>query len=226
MRLTEAGLKLGMAAVLGLAVATGAVAQSAQQALSSESVIETIKKRGALKVGMSTFVPWAMRDKNGDVRSVANRPATLGSANPWFLIDGSRMIKPVVFQRRRDYRLQAMTDLRDELVFSRDEFRYGVDARCNAGYGLWQLAYGSKQPLTAAAFEAAYGLPAFGGRFTGTPHAGCEVSGEARDCPVGWRLGPEAPNAPDVSLGAKATRSEDGTDAPVGSFGIDLTVRW
>ncbi|MDE0460426.1 MAG: transporter substrate-binding domain-containing protein [Chromatiales bacterium] len=67
MRLTEAGLKLGMAAVLGLAVATGAVAQSAQQALSSESVIETIKKRGALKVGMSTFVPWAMRDKNGEL---------------------------------------------------------------------------------------------------------------------------------------------------------------
>ena len=67
MRLTEAGLKLGMAAALGLAVATGAVAQSAQQALSSESVIETIKKRGALKVGMSTFVPWAMRDKKGEL---------------------------------------------------------------------------------------------------------------------------------------------------------------
>ena len=67
MRLTEAGLKLGLAAALGLAVATGAVAQSAQQALSSESVIETIKKRGALKVGMSTFVPWAMRDKNGEL---------------------------------------------------------------------------------------------------------------------------------------------------------------
>lgn len=67
MRLTEAGLKLGMAAVLGLAVATGAVAQGAQQQLSSESVIEIIKKRGALKVGMSTFVPWAMRDKNGEL---------------------------------------------------------------------------------------------------------------------------------------------------------------
>ncbi|MHA1566920.1 MAG: transporter substrate-binding domain-containing protein, partial [Alphaproteobacteria bacterium] len=31
----------------------------------SESVIETIKKRGAIRVGMATFVPWAMRDKNG-----------------------------------------------------------------------------------------------------------------------------------------------------------------
>lgn len=67
MRLTDAGLKLGMAAALGMAVATGAVAQSAQQQLSSESVVETIKKRGALKVGMSTFVPWAMRDKNGEL---------------------------------------------------------------------------------------------------------------------------------------------------------------
>ena len=67
MKLTEAGLKLGMAAVLGMAVATGAVAQSAQQQLSSESVIETIKKRGALKVGLGTFVPWAMRDKKGEL---------------------------------------------------------------------------------------------------------------------------------------------------------------
>ena len=67
MKLTDAGLKLVVAAVLSLAVATGAAAQSTQQALSSESVIETIKKRGALKVGMSTFVPWAMRDKNGDL---------------------------------------------------------------------------------------------------------------------------------------------------------------
>ena len=40
-------------------------------------------------------------------------------------------------------------------------------------------------------FEAAYGLPAFGGRFTGTPHAGCGVSGETRDCTVGWRIAPE-----------------------------------
>ena len=67
MSLSETGLKLGMAAVLGVAVATGAAAQSAQQQLSSESVIETIKKRGALKVGMSTFVPWAMRDKKGEL---------------------------------------------------------------------------------------------------------------------------------------------------------------
>jgi len=38
-----------------------------QKQLTSESVIETIKKRGKLKVGMATFVPWAMRNKKGDL---------------------------------------------------------------------------------------------------------------------------------------------------------------
>jgi len=79
-----------------------------------------------------------------------------GAGNPWFLVDGSRMIKPVIFQRRRDYSLRAMNSLDDEHVFKYDEFRYGVDARCNVGYGLWQLAYGSKQALTAANFETAF----------------------------------------------------------------------
>lgn len=57
-------------AVLAALVAiTGpeAKANEAQQALASESVIETIKKRGVIRVGMFTFVPWAMRDKDGDL---------------------------------------------------------------------------------------------------------------------------------------------------------------
>ena len=33
----------------------------------SESLLDTIVKRGTLKVGMSTFVPWAMKDKNGQL---------------------------------------------------------------------------------------------------------------------------------------------------------------
>ena len=59
------------------------------------------------------------------------------------------MIKPVIFQRRRDYDLRRMDTRDDEHVFMRDAYRYGVDARVNAGYGLWQLAYGSKQTLNA-----------------------------------------------------------------------------
>ncbi len=33
----------------------------------NESQLDTIVKRGTLKIGMSTFVPWAMKDKNGEL---------------------------------------------------------------------------------------------------------------------------------------------------------------
>ena len=56
-----------LAAGLALGLSGPASAGDTQQALSSESALETIKKRGELRVGLSTFVPWAMRDKNGEL---------------------------------------------------------------------------------------------------------------------------------------------------------------
>lgn len=41
-------------------------AQSVSQQLSQESTINQIQKRGVLRVGMDTFLPWAMKDKNGE----------------------------------------------------------------------------------------------------------------------------------------------------------------
>jgi polar amino acid transport system substrate-binding protein len=58
---------IGALLAAAIALAAPAKAQDAQQALASESVIETIKQRGVIRVGMSTFVPWAMRDKNGEL---------------------------------------------------------------------------------------------------------------------------------------------------------------
>ena len=57
------------AAVLALAILLPPIAraQNAGQQLAAGSVLETIKKRGAIRIGMSTFVPWAMRDKNGEL---------------------------------------------------------------------------------------------------------------------------------------------------------------
>lgn len=78
-----------------------------------------------------------------------------GAGTAWYLLDVSRPLKPLIFQERRAYDLRSMNNLDDESVFMRDEFRYGVDARCNAGFGLWQMAYGSQQPLNEAGFEAA-----------------------------------------------------------------------
>lgn len=45
---------------------TGFSAKSIQQQIAQQSTIEQIQKRGVLKVGMDTFLPWAMKDKNGN----------------------------------------------------------------------------------------------------------------------------------------------------------------
>ena len=76
------------------------------------------------------------------------------------------------------------------------------------------------------ALEAAYGLPAFGGRWTGSPHAGFGLSTGTRDYSLGWRLAPEAANAPDLSFGVKATRRESDVQAAEHTFGVELTARW
>jgi len=38
-----------------------------RQVLAVESTIEKVLKRGKLRIGMSTFLPWAMKDKNGEL---------------------------------------------------------------------------------------------------------------------------------------------------------------
>ena len=75
------------------------------------------------------------------------------------------------------------------------------------------------------AMEAAYGFPAFGGRWTGSPHAGLGLATGARDYSVGWRLTPEA-NAPDLSFGLRATRRESDTAEAEHTFGVEITARW
>lgn len=64
------------------------------------------------------------------------------SAEKWWLIDTSRPIKPFILQIRESPRFQAVTNPNDTGVFQTDKFLYGLKARHNAGYSLWQLAYG------------------------------------------------------------------------------------
>ncbi|MEW5683016.1 MAG: Mu-like prophage major head subunit gpT family protein [Pseudomonadota bacterium] len=66
---------------------------------------------------------------------------------PWFLLDVSRAIKPIIYQERTKPAFVAMDNPNDEGVFMRKMFRYGVDVRCNVGYGFWQMAIGVKKTL-------------------------------------------------------------------------------
>lgn len=86
--------------------------------------------------------------------TVSNMQA--GAGNPWFLLDTSRSLKPLIYQERRPFEFIPMVKPDDEMVFTRAEYRYGTDGRCNVGYGFWQMAFGSKATLDASNFNAAY----------------------------------------------------------------------
>ncbi len=92
-------------------------------------------------------------DANGQIASVSNFGGGTGVA--WYLIDQSRGYKPLIFQDRRAFDFIRMDAPTDEVVFDRKQYRYGIDGRCNAGYGFWQIAYASKQGLDSAGYGAA-----------------------------------------------------------------------
>lgn len=92
-------------------------------------------------------------DESGNEISVSNDMGGTGPA--WYVMDLTRVIKPLVFQKRRDYSFRSITNLTDAEVFLRDRFLFGTDARANAGPGLWQLVVRSKQTFNAANYEAA-----------------------------------------------------------------------
>lgn len=92
-------------------------------------------------------------DASGNVISVSNHLG--GSGTPWYLLDCSQPVKPLVYQERRPFELMSRTDLRDDNVFFQNKYIYGTDGRANAGYGLWQLACVSKNVLNAANFQVA-----------------------------------------------------------------------
>lgn len=58
-------LKSAIVLAILAALAAPASAGEIQQKLAQESAVEGILQRGVLRVGMSTFVPWAMKDKTG-----------------------------------------------------------------------------------------------------------------------------------------------------------------
>ncbi|MGD8519499.1 MAG: transporter substrate-binding domain-containing protein [Desulfobacterales bacterium] len=64
-RVFVSGMVLVCVVILGLAAT--ASAGETQRKLTAESAIEQIAKRGVIKVGMDVFVPWAMKDKKGEL---------------------------------------------------------------------------------------------------------------------------------------------------------------
>lgn len=62
----------------------------------------------------------------------------------WYLFCTKRYIKPFVYQLRESPKLVCKNNATDDNMFFDNEILYGIKGRYNVGFGLWQLAYGSK----------------------------------------------------------------------------------
>jgi len=67
----------------------------------------------------------------------------LTDTNDWFVLSTKGLVKPIILQSRTPAEFAAL-ESGSENGFMRDEYLYGVRARYNAGYGLWQMAFGSQ----------------------------------------------------------------------------------
>lgn len=70
-------------------------------------------------------------------------PELAGEDKQWYLACTSKPLKPLIYQERKAPKFTPLIDDKDENVFMRKQYLYGVDARSNVGYGFWQMAYGS-----------------------------------------------------------------------------------
>jgi phage major head subunit gpT-like protein len=92
-------------------------------------------------------------DAAGRTVSWSNMQA--GAGTPWFLLDVSRSIKPIIYQLREPFTLVSKDKPDDDNVFMLKQYIYGTDGRCNVGYGFPQMAFGSKAELTPANYAVA-----------------------------------------------------------------------
>jgi len=67
MRPKQFGVAIALVVTLIIGIAGTSLAGKLQQQLTEESTLEQALRRGVLRVGMSTFVPWAMKDKSGEL---------------------------------------------------------------------------------------------------------------------------------------------------------------
>lgn len=83
---------------------------------------------------------------HGRLRIVVSPFLRGASEGHWFLLDTSRPVRAVLLQQRSDVPVEFSAlegGNSSEAAFLRDRYFYGVRARYNVGFGLWQTAFGA-----------------------------------------------------------------------------------
>jgi phage major head subunit gpT-like protein len=111
-------------------------------------------------------------DRTGTATTSSNYVTAQGgdtNGAPWFLLDTRQVLRAMIFQKRRPFVLTPRFSLTDPTVFEKNEFLWGTDGRCNAGFGIWQTAVMCTAPLNAKYFEIARTAMASHHRPDGSP---------------------------------------------------------
>jgi len=103
-----------------------------------------------LKAGFTTLGPDGQYffDTDHPVASGVVSNHMGGSGEPWYIVDASKVFKPLIWQPRQSFDLVRLFDPTDANVFFKKQFIWGVDGRAGVGFSpFWQLAFASKQTL-------------------------------------------------------------------------------
>ncbi|EBP9265983.1 TPA: Mu-like prophage major head subunit gpT family protein [Salmonella enterica subsp. enterica serovar Anatum] len=74
----------------------------------------------------------------------------------WYLMDCTRVIKPIIYQNRRNPELVMQADPKTGVTFTDNQIVFGASLRSNVGYGFWQMAQMMKAPLNSDMFWEAW----------------------------------------------------------------------
>lgn len=99
--------------------------------------------------------------------NVVGNPAT-DSGAPWFLLDDTQLLMPIIYQERRPFNLE-FVGANTEYAWFNNMVAQGVDGRAGFGFSFPQLAIGSKAELTEANFKEAKQKLASMKKSNGTP---------------------------------------------------------
>lgn len=105
-------------------------------------VVPPALEKAALDITEADFINGTRNTMKGTAKPLVV-PQLAGSDTAWFLLCTTRPIKPLIYQQRKKVKFVSKTNETDDNVFMSKTFLYGADFRGNAGFGFWQMAYGS-----------------------------------------------------------------------------------
>ena len=105
-------------------------------------VVPPALEKAALDITEADFINGTRNTMKGTAKPLVV-PQLAGSDTAWFLLCTTRPIKPLIYQQRKKVKFVSKTNETDDKVFMSKTFLYGADSRGNAGFGFWQMAYGS-----------------------------------------------------------------------------------